>query len=331
MSAMTLNRLLRLLCLWALFGAASGWVQAQTPARVVRIGVLSGSTQASVANQMRQLREGLQEHGYIEGSNLNLLFRYANGELEKLPALASELLGERVDMLFAGGDQAIAAAKAATKTVPIVMVACDAIAAGLVTNLARPGGNLTGVTCLNAELAGKRVEILRDVLPSLARVGLLHNPSEVRVNHEVSETRTMARKIKVASLPLAVMTPQQFAPAFNSATRQKAGAIVIVNNSFTFTYRKQIADLARQHKLPTAANFREYVDAGALLSYGPNLPAMYRQATAHVDKIFKGANPGTLPVEQATRFELVVNLATAKALNLTISQEILLRADALVE
>lgn len=212
------------------------------------------------------------------------------------------------------------------------MVACDAVAAGFVKSLAHPGGNLTGVTCINSDLAAKRLEMLKEMQPALARVGAIAYTGEVRVEHELAETRRAASRMNLAVTTLAAKDPVMLKKALAQARSGGNEAIVIIkNNGFTFFNRKLIGDTALRHKLATVSNFSDHSDAGALLTYGPNLPGMARQATEYVAKILTGATPGDLPVAQATRFELVVNKATARALNLTIPQTILLRADRVIE
>ena len=270
--------------------------------------------------------------GYSEAQHtVSFEYRFAEGRLERLRPLADELVRAKVDLIFVGGDQAITAVKQATSLVPIVMVACDALSAGLVTNLARPGGNLTGVTCINSDLAAKRLEILREVFPNLARAGVILNPDDRRMQAELLETEKAGRALKVAIQPVPLTRLEGFAPAFAAAGAARNEAAVVTFDALTFLHRQRFAETALAYRLATIHNFREYVDAGALISYGPNLVDMWRSATAHVEKIFKGARPGDLPVEQPTKFELVINMKTAKALGLTIPQSLLVRADSLIQ
>jgi len=305
--------------------------QAQQPAP--RIGLLlSGSRPPQLGPLLGAMQEALRKRGYSEAQGtVKYEYRFADGQLERLDALASELVGARVDLIFAGGDQSISAAQRATRTVPIVMVACDAVAAGLVTNLARPGGNLTGVTCINFDLAARRLQILRELLPGLARVGVILNPEDRRMVAELRETEKAGRALKVQVRPVALSRLADFGAAFDSAAAGRAEALAVVFDDLTFTHRQKFAEAATARRLPTIHNFSEYVDAGALLSYGPSLAGMWASATAHVEKILKGAKPGDLPIEQPTKFELVINLRTAKALGVTIPQSLLLRADRVVE
>lgn len=296
------------------------------------IGVLVGGSATSVSEPLEALRQGLAQFGYSEAQGtVQLNYRYAEGRLERLRPLAEELVQSKVDLIFVGGDQAITAAKQVTSSVPIVMVACDAVAAGIVTNLARPGGNVTGVTCINSDLAAKRLEILRETLPKLARVGVILNPEDRRMRSELSETEAAGRTLGISIQPIPLARLEDFGPAFAAAIAERTEALVVVFDALTFFHRRRLAELAVAHRLPTIHNFKGYVEAGGLLSYGPSLPEMWRRATAHVDKILKGARPGDLPVEQPTKFELVVNHKTAKALSLPIPRALLLRADQVIQ
>jgi len=297
-----------------------------------RIGVLLPGSGPAGGPLLDAMREGLRRRGYSETQGtIKYEYRFADGHLERLEPLAQELVRAKVDLIFAGGDQIISAAKRATSTVPIVMVACDAVAAGLVTNLARPGGNLTGVTCINSDLAAKRLEILRELLPGLARVGVILNPGDGRMRAELQETEKAGGRLQIAVRPVPLARLADFGPAFDAAVTERTQALVVAFDVLTFMNRGRLAEVATAHRLATIHNFSEYVDAGALLSYGPNLAAMWASATAHVEKILKGAKPGDLPIEQPTKFELVINLKTAKALGITIPQSILLRADRVIE
>lgn len=304
---------------------------AQQPAKPPRIGVLLFGSNAN-SPIVDAMLDGLRRRGYSEAQRtVSVEYRYAKGRTENLLPAARELVDANVDLIFAGGDQAITAAKQATSSVPIVMVACDAVSAGLLSNLARPGGNLTGVTCINADLAAKRLQILKEIFPRLARVGVILNPADQRMRTELSETEKAGRALKVAIRPVPLARLEDFAASFASAAAARNEALVVTFDSVTYLHRQRLAELATAHRLATIHNFSEYVDAGAMLSYGPNLADMWRDATAHVEKIFKGDRPGDLPVEQPTKFELVVNLKAAKSLGITIPQSVLLRADRVIE
>ena len=321
----------RILGFPVLFCAATALAQpsAKLPPR---IGLLVAGGLGANSPLTLALKDGLRPLGYSETQRtVAFEIRNAEGHRERLRPLADELVRARVDLIFAGGDQAIAAAKEATGTIPIVMVACDAMSAGLITNLARPGGNLTGVTCVNSDLAAKRLEILKEAFPKLARVGVLLNPDDRRMRTELAETEKAALVLKIAVRPVRLAVLADFGPALAAAVAGRSEALVVAYDDLTIIHRQQFAGLAIAHRQPTIHNFREYVDAGGLISYGPSLAGMWRSAAGHVDKVLKGARPGELPIEQPTRFELVINRKTEKALGIVIPQSLLLRADAVIE
>jgi putative ABC transport system substrate-binding protein len=306
-----------------------GGVHAQ-PQASPKMGVLVGGSASSNGKAIQQLLAGLHDLGYVDGRNIRIIIRYANGEIAKLPALADELMGEKVDVLFGGGDQSITALKRATQKVPIVMVACDALAAGLVTNLARPGGNVTGVTCINSDLAAKRVELFREIFPSKKSLAVMLRPEDIRMAAELRRTEEAAKALGMSVHTIAMRGPADFGTALQDAARKADGAIVVYD-SMTFANRKAFVEAAAASKVATIFNFREFVEAGGLMSYGPNLAAMYRQATGHVHRILKGADPGTLPVEQPKAFELVMNAKTARALGIVVPRSLEMRLDASVD
>ncbi len=313
-----------------IFGAALA--SAQSPSKPPRIGLLVAGGPGANSPLTLALKEGLRPLGYSEAQRTVVFeLRNAEGHRERLRPLAEELVRARVDLIFAGGDQAIVAAQESTRTIPIVMVACDAMSAGLITNLARPGGNLTGVTCVNSDLAAKRLELLKEMLPNLARVGVLLNPDDRRMQVELSETEKAALVLKIAVRPIRLAVLADFGPALAAAVAARSEALVAAYSDLTIIHRRQLVDLAIAYRVPLIHNFREYVDAGGLISYGPSLAGMWRSAAGHVDKVLKGAKPGDLPIEQPTRFELVINRKTAKALGIAIPRSLLLRADAVIE
>ncbi len=328
------RRDLKALCAGAASAFALAWplaMHAQQPVKPPRIGVLLFGSDAN-SPIVDAMLDGLRRRRYSEAlRTVSVEYRYAKGRTENLLPAARELVDAKVDLIFAGGDQAITAAKQATSSIPIVMVACDAVSAGLLSNLARPGGNLTGVTCINADLAAKRLQILKEIFPRLARVGVILNPTDLRMQAELSETEKAGRTLKIAIRPVPLARFEDFASSFANAAAARDQALVVTFDSVTYLHRQRLAELAIAHRLATIHNFREYVDAGALLSYGPNLADMWRDATAHVEKIFNGARPGDLPVEQPIKFEMVINLRTARALGITIPQSVLLRADRVIE
>jgi putative ABC transport system substrate-binding protein len=274
----------------------------------------------------------LADAGIAEGNGAILEIIYADGKVDRLDALAAELVKSRPDVVFTGGDQGSSAVKrAAAGQLPIVAVTCDALAAGLVTNLARPGENLTGVTCINADLAAKRVEMMKDLMPSLSRLGIALNQGDKRMLAEFRESERFGVAQSVAVTALDIVKPDDIESALAMAAERQFGGVIFVFDAMTFFHRERVAKVAIQRGLPNAFNFRQYTDAGGLFSYGPNLAAMYRQSARHILKVIKGEAPGQIPMEQPTRFELVINLKTAKALGLTVPPTLLARADEVIE
>ena len=277
------------------------------------------------------LRQGLREQGLTSGESVSLEFRFANGQPERLRSLADDLVASGVDLIFTGSDQAAWAVKQATDKIPIVAVTCDALASGLVTNLARPDGNMTGVTCINSDLDGKRVELIKESVRSLSRIAVILNPDDRRMAAEFSAAELAAKANSIELRPVSVIKPEDIGPAFlNMADAGIAGALVVFD-AMTFFHRAELARIAAHNQIATIFNFREYVDAGGLISYGPNLRDMYRQSARHIQKILKGEAPGEIPMEQPTRFELVINVKTAKTLGLELPPALLGRADEVIE
>ena len=307
--------------------------EAQQPAKVVRIGFLNPSTPSATSHFLEAFRQGLRELGYVEGKSIILERRYAEGRVERLPDLAAELVRLKVDVILAGLNPTIQAVKRATTTIPIVMAtSVDPVGAGLVASLARPGGNITGLSNLGHELSGKLLELLKGAVPRVSRVAFLGNPDVPHSTLAFRETQVAARVLGVELQLVEVRGKAEFESAFSAMTREHAGALIVhTPMALFFAHRKQIADLAVKNRLPAIYGNRDYVDAGGLMSYGAHLPDLYRRAATYVDKILKGAKPADLPVEQPTKFELVINLKTAKALGLTIPQSILIRADQVIQ
>ncbi len=302
----------------------------QTAGKVFRVGtIIFGAPETAIS--LVPFRQRLNELGYIEGQNIVLEVRYARGKQELLPALAAELVRLRVDAIYVAGDQVILAAKEATTTIPIVMVACDAVAAGLIASLSRPGGNITGITCLSSEISGKRLELLREASPNVSRLGVVWNAGDPGKAIEWRNIEVAARAVKMTPTSLEVRGPDDFNALFTATTRLHSDAFVVLGDALTLTNRRRIAELAARSGIPAMYGYREFVEAGGLMSYGPHLPDMYRRAADHVDKVLRGAKPADLPVEQPTKFEFVINLKTAKALGLTFPQSLLLRADQVIE
>ncbi len=310
--------------------AWAGAARAQAPAKVRRIGLLSPSSPSATALWYQAFRLGLRDRGWVEGKNLSIEYRYAEGNIDRFPDLAADLVRLTVDVIVVFGSTAAVAAQKATRAIPIVAVAMgDPIAVGLAESLARPGGNVTGLSQMGPELVGKRLELLKEMVPKLSRVAVLWNPQAPASTLSWKELQLPARQLGVQLHSLEVRSPNEFDQAFEAATRARAGALFILANPLFSTNR--IARFAAKSRLPSIYVFSEFVDAGGLVSYGPDRADMYRRAATYVDKILKGAKPGDLPVEQPTKFELVINLKTAKALGITIPRTVLFRADRVIE
>lgn len=275
---------------------------------------------------------GMRELGYVEGKSIAIEWRFADGMVEKLPALAAELVALRVDLIVAASTQAIQAAAASTKTIPVVFPgAADPFGAGLVKSLARPGGNVTGLSTIADDLGGKQIEFLRAVLPRLSRLAVLVNPSNAGSALVVRDFETGARKTGISVLQFEAQTPEGIERAFTAMKAARADAVAIVIDAFFLQAARQIAGLALRQKLPFISTQQQDAEAGSLMSYGASVEGNYRRAVVYVDKILKGAKPADLPVEQPMTVELVLNLKTAKALGITIPQSLLLRADRVIE
>ena len=311
-------------------GAAVGWpiaVRAQ-PSKVARIGVLYIGL-ADAESFKKELRDGLRELGYVEGQNIAFEFRSAEGKLDRLPELASELVRLNVDLIVALYVPSALAAKQATREIPIVIIAAEPIETGIVASWAHPGGNITGVALMSAALVGKCVELFRDMLSATRRIAVLTNAADpLFAKLVVNQVELSGRITGIEILPIAVRGPdEELNTAFATIARERADAAIIQGSLST----KHIADLALEHRLPTASTTRGFVDAGGLMSYGADGPAMFRHSAKFVQRILQGRQPNDLPIEQPTKFELAVNLRTAKAMGLTIQETFLLRADALLE
>jgi putative ABC transport system substrate-binding protein len=295
---------------------------------VVRIGALYIGL-ADAESFKKELRDGLRELGYVEGQNIAFEFRSAEGKLDRLPELASELVRLKVDVIVALYVPSALAAKQATREIPIVIIAAEPIETGIVASWARPGGNITGVALMSAPLIGKCVELFRDMLSATRRIAVLTNAADpLFAKLVVNQVELSGRITGIEILPIAVRGPdQELNTAFATIARERADAAIIQGSLST----KHIADLALEHRLPTASTTRGFVDAGGLMSYGADGPAMFRHSAKFVQRILQGRQPNDLPIEQPTKFELAVNLRTAKAMGLTIPETFLLRADALLE
>ena len=308
--------------------------EAQEAAKVARIGYLTGNLAAS-PHVVEAFLQGLGDLGYVEGRNVVIEYRSADGQLNRLPALAAELVALKVDVIVAPGTPAALAAKQATRTLPIVFpVAVDPVQSGLVTSLARPGGNVTGLSAVAAELVGKCLEQLKQAVPGVSRVAVLWHPGGLGERTEKDMLKgadVAARALGVRLQVVEARGPADFDRAFSDTTRARAGALTVLSSTMLLGERRRLVDLAARNRLPAVYPQREFVDAGGLMAYGPNVADLFRRAATHVDKILKGAKPGDLPIEQPTKFELVINLKTAKALGLTIPPSLLQRADQVIE
>ncbi len=306
---------------------------AQQPAKIPRIGYLGGTTPSAFPHFLERFRQGLRELGFVEGQNVTIEYRWAEGKADRLPALAAELARLKVDVILAaGGSPGALAAKQATTTIPVVFVGvADAVGLGLVASLARPGGNLTGLAFLTPEVNEKRLELLKEVAPGVSRVAVLLNPGSASHEEQLKGLVAAARALGLQLQPVGVQRADEFEGAFAAMSRGHAGALMILPSPVHHRNLKQIADLAAKHRLPSMCEFDEFVGVGGLLAYGPSWADTFRRAGAYVGKILKGAKPADLPVEQPTRFELLVNLRTAKALGLTVPQMVLFRADKVIE
>jgi putative tryptophan/tyrosine transport system substrate-binding protein len=317
-------------------GTAATWplvARAQQPAgRVYRIGYLWILSREQTLYLIKAFEEGLRSLGYRVGENVAIEYRFANGEMERLPALAADLVRLGVDIIVTGTNPNTVAAMKATTTIPIVMnISVDPVSAGLVASLARPGGNVTGLAAdTGGEIIGKRLELLKETLPNLSRLGILFNPDAIN-RSRLTSTREAAQALGLTPIPVEARGQDALEPAFAIMVRERAQAFVVLGESVLFNYRGQIAEMALRNRLPAASTQRELAEAGFLLTYGADIPDLCRRSAAFVDKIFKGAKPADLPVEQPTKFELVINLKTAKALGIIVPPTLLTRADEVIE
>ena len=307
------------------------FAQQQRPS-VARIGLLETGSRSASAKWREALTARLRELGLVEGRNIVFEERWVEGGYDRLPAVAAELAQMKVDVLVAATPPAIRAAQRATTSIPIVMVrTSDPVALGFVASLSRPGGNITGVSNLNEDLSSKYLELLRAALPKLSRVAVLVNPGQPLHAAFVKRVHLAAQKMGVNEFTIDATAPSHIDSAFKSTVQERAGALIVLPDPFFLGQAARISELATQHRLPTIFGTREYVESGGLMSYGQNRAEDYYRAATYIDKILKGAKPGELPVEQPTKLELVINRKTAQAIRLTIPQELLLRADKVIE
>jgi putative ABC transport system substrate-binding protein len=312
-----------------LFLATPLTARAQPAGKVPRVGVLANGS-AATSPPVDAFRRGLRDFGHVEGQNIALEIRWAEGRFERLPAMAAELVRWNPDVLVTAGPYGLQAARRATTTIPIVMIACDP-AETMVERIARPSGHITGVTCMSSDLTPKRLQLLKETVPSIQRVAVLYNPFDPNKAEEVRQMQAPARTLGIRLLPVEAGEAEAFEGVVADAVRAQADALLVLPDPLTLLERRRIADLAAKHRLPAIYGFKEFVGAGGLMSYGTMQTDLYRRAAAHVDKVLRGAKPADVPVEQATRFELVINLKTARALGVTLPQSVLLRADQVIE
>jgi ABC-type uncharacterized transport system substrate-binding protein len=319
-SAILLGILLLALCASA---------EAQQDKKVARIGYLSTESSASAQRNIGPFQEGLRELGYVEGKNLIIEYRYAEGNLDRLRELAAELVRAKVDVIVAMGNRATTAAKQATTTIPIIVGgAGDLVGTGLVASLARPGGNITGSTRMSTELGGKRIELLKEAISRVSRVAVIVATRQDQ--DELREMESVTHPLTIEIHPVNVRDLKDFRSAFIAIVRDRADALVIVQSGFTFARRSDLVELAVKYRLPSMCEQSAWTDAGCLMSYGPDVPHLARRAAIYVDRVLKGAKPADLPVEQPMKFEFVINLKTAKQIGVTFPQSVLFRADKVI-
>jgi len=317
-----------------LLGGMVAWplpLRAQQPAKVPRIGFLRFGPASAYADRVEALRTGLRDLGYIEGKSIVIEFRWAD-RVDQLPEFAAELARMNVDAIFAMSSTEVEATRQATKTIPIVFAThADPVGLGHVASLARPGGNITGLTVILSDLVAKELEILKEAVPQATRVGVLFSPTAPSHRPVVQAVETAAEKLRVQLVMVPARTVEDFEGAFSTMSREHVGGFVVVDAPLTVSHRQRLAELALTHRLPGMFGTKENVEAGGLMSYGPDFNDLVRRAATYIDKILKGAKPADLPVEQASKYELVINLKTAKAIGLTLSEAFLLRADKVIE
>jgi putative tryptophan/tyrosine transport system substrate-binding protein len=321
--------------LWLIFAtllALCSSLDAQQPAKVPRIGYLGGTSPSSLRARIEAFRQGLRDLGYIEGKNIVIESRYAEGKLDRQPALAAELVRLKVDVIVTVGAGATRSAKETTNTIPIVMAQdSDPVGNGFVASLARPGGNITGLSTLSPEISGKRLELLKEIVPTLSRVAVLGTSTGPGKSQYLRETELAAGALKVQLQYLDMQGSKDIEVAFRGANKSRADAVLVFGGEVLNSHRRQIVDLAATNRLPATYNAPEFVEAGGLMTYGASITDMHRRAATYVDKILKGAKPADLPVEQPKKFEFIINLKAAKQIRLTIPPNVLARADRVIK
>jgi len=307
-------------------------IAAQQPAKVPRIGYLSGGSLSTLQGRIEAFRQGLRDLGYIEGKNIVIEWREAKDNLDRLREMAKELVRLKVDVIVSPGPAVTRPVKEATSTIPIVMAQdTDPVGSGFIASLAHPGGNITGLSALAPEMSGKQLELLKEIVPKLSRVAIIGNSTNPGDAQSLRETVLAAGSFEIYLRYLDVLDPKDIETVFRTAAKGRADALLMLGNPILNSHRKQIVDLAAKHRLPAAYARPEYVEAGGLMYYGTNYPDLFRRAATYVDKILKGAKPADLPVEQPTKFELIINLKAAKQIGLTIPPNVLVRADRVIK
>jgi ABC-type uncharacterized transport system substrate-binding protein len=318
--------------LGGMLSALSFPAHAQQPTQVPRIGFLAALSPSAISDRVEAFRQGLRELGYVEGKNIVIEWRYADGKADRLPALAAELVRLKVAVIVTGAATVTRAAKEATSTIPIVMGNDgDPVGIGFVASLARPGGNITGLSTLAPELSGKRLELLKEVVPKLSRVAAFGTSTTPSTAPTLKETELAAGAFKVQLQYLEVLDTKDIETAFRAASKGRVDAVLVLASPVVLSQRTQIAELAVKSRLPAIYPQTDFMEAGGLMYYGANTPDLFRRAATHVDKILKGAKPSALPVEQPKKFELIINLKAAKQIGLTIPPNVLVRADKVIK
>jgi len=326
-----MNKKITLPTLCALLFALCMSAEAQQPKKVVRLGYLSASSPAANSARVEAFRQGLRELGYLDGKNIVIQYRWAEEKFVRLPDLAGELVRLKVDVIVTSGGQATRAAKEATRTIPIVMgFDSDPIGSGFVASLGRPAGNITGLSSLAPDISGKQLELLNEIVPRLSRVAVFGNSNEPANSQSLKEVELAAGAFRMKLQYLDVRSPTDIETAFGAASKGRADAVLVLGSAVFNSQRKQIAELAVKSRLPAIYAAVESVEAGGLTSYGASIPDLFRRAATYVDKILKGVKPADLPVEQPTKFELIINLRAAKQIGLTIPPTVLARADRVI-
>jgi putative ABC transport system substrate-binding protein len=327
-----MKRKISVFTLSAMLFALCGSVDAQQPKKVTRIGFLAPPTAPFLSTRVEAFRQGLRQLGYLEGKNISIEYRYAEGKLDRLPHLAAELVHLKPDVILTASEIGVLAAKNATSTIPIVFaVAEDAVESGLVSSLARPGGNVTGLTILAADLGGKRLELLKESFPKVVRVAFLWRSGGPRENLPFTEMESAAKAFGLRLQSLPVRGLDDFQPQFEAAKREGAQGLITTPDPLINTQQLRVLDFAAKNRLPAMYPSSEFVDLGGLMSYAPNYLDLFRRAATYVDKILKGAKPADLPVEQPIKFEFIINLKAAKQIGLTIPPNVLVRADKVIK